>query len=64
MMYTEIMIAAEDAYRRERLMSLRPPRRTRRSHHTRHPRPERRRPWSRLVLTRSMLDEVDGASAA
>lgn len=64
MMYSEIMIAAEDAYRREQLMALRPPRRTRRSHRTRHPRPDHRRPWSRLVLSRSVLEEVDGASAA
>lgn len=62
MMYTEIMIAAEDAYRRQQLMSVRPPRRTRRSHLTRHPRPDRRRPWSRQVLSRDA--EADGFCAA
>lgn len=64
MFTNELEVAAEDAYRREQLMALRPPRRTRRSHRTRHPRPDHRRPWFRLVLTRGPISDADGACAA
>ena len=59
------LIAAEDAYRRERMIAVRPPRRTRRTHTVRHPRPDRRRPWARLVLSRvrAVADTGDGAYA-
>lgn len=61
MFTSELVIAAEDAYRREQLLSLRPPRRTRRTHRTHHPRPDRRRPWSRLVLSRTAVEDVEAA---
>lgn len=64
MFTNELAVAAEDAYRRERLMALRPPRRTRRSHRTRHPRPDRRRSWSWLVVSRGAVTDADGACAA
>lgn len=64
MFTSELVIAAENAYRRERLMSLRPPRRTRRTHLTHHPRPDRRRPWSRLVVSRTAVSDTEAACVA
>lgn len=60
----ELTVAAENAYRRERMMAVRPPRRSRRAYTARHPRPDRRRPWSRLVLSRGGLDGSDGTAVA
>jgi hypothetical protein len=49
----EFVIAAEDAYRRERMTAVRPPRRTRRAHKTRHPKPVRHHGIRQLLLSRS-----------
>ncbi len=49
----ELIIAAEDAYRRERMIAVRPPRRTRRTHQTRHPKPVRRHGLRQLLAPRT-----------
>lgn len=60
----ELTVAAENAYRRERMIAVRPPRRSRRAYTARHPRPDRRRPWLRLVLSRGGLEGTDGTAVA
>lgn len=49
----EFVIAAEDAYRRERMIAVRPPRRTRRTRKTRQPRPFRRHGLRQLLVSRA-----------
>jgi hypothetical protein len=62
----ELVIAAEDAYRRERMIAVRPPRRTRRTHKTRHPKPVRHHGLRQLHVSRATAvgDEATGARAA
>lgn len=56
----EFLIAAEDAYRRERMIAVRPPRRTRRSHEARRPAGSRRGVLQRLASTRTTVAGPDG----
>ena len=49
----EFVIAAEDAYRRERMIAVRPPRRSRRTRKTRQPKPFRRHGFQQLLSSRA-----------
>lgn len=58
----ELVIAAEDAYRRERMIAVRPPRRTRRTHKSRHPKQVRHHGLRLLHVSRAAAVGDDAAA--